>query len=69
MVDEGVTGRLVHPLQGDSVAGGLREMLHSPDLEAMGVAGKAKAVRCYRASVVAQQTVAVYRELAGLSPN
>jgi glycosyltransferase involved in cell wall biosynthesis len=69
MVNEGVTGRLVHPLQANSVAEVLREMLRSPDLEAMGVAGKAKAARCYRASAVAQQTIAAYRELVGMSPS
>jgi glycosyltransferase involved in cell wall biosynthesis len=63
MVMDGVTGRLVEPMDVASVSSGLRQMLIADDLDRMGRASKQKAETTYRASTVALQTIQVYSEV------
>jgi glycosyltransferase involved in cell wall biosynthesis len=63
MVTEGITGRLVNPQDNHSICATLSRMLFSDDLTQMGLMAKQKAETTYRASIVVDQTIQVYREL------
>ncbi len=63
MVIDGITGRLVRPSDASGIASALCQMLMRDDLPRMGLAAKQRAERSYRASLVADQTIQVYRQL------
>jgi glycosyltransferase involved in cell wall biosynthesis len=65
-VRPGVTGWLVEPGSPDALAGAIREALAADAaLERMGLAGRALVEAQFAWPVVADQLIAVYRELAG----
>jgi len=63
MVKDGHTGRLIDPGDPAAIADTLFRMIGQDDLPSMGMKAKEIANREYRASVVAERTVAVYREV------
>lgn len=65
MIEDGVTGALVDPLDVDSIAAGLVSALQL-DLERAAAASVAIARERFRGAVVAHKTAAAYREVLGL---
>lgn len=66
MVEDGVTGALVDPMDIDSIAEGLIKTLQL-DLPQAAAISKEIARKRFRGVVVAEQTAAAYREILGLS--
>ncbi len=65
MVENGVTGILVRPEDGEGIAKALAELLSKNNLSVMAAAAKAKALAEYHSNAVARKTLAVYKALAG----
>jgi glycosyltransferase involved in cell wall biosynthesis len=66
MVEDGKTGLLVPPGDLDAIAEALHRILSDPGFAAsLGAAGKALALRSYRADVVARRTREVYEGMVG----
>ncbi len=65
MIVEGETGRLFDPRDPADVQRALEQVLYADDVRAAGVAARAQAERNHRASVVADRTIEVYREILG----
>ena len=66
VVEDGVTGFLVNPLQVDVMAGRIGRLLDDPErAAAMGAAGRARAERLFSMSAHVDAVERLYRELTG----
>ncbi len=66
LVEDGVTGLIVPPRDGEALAGALRRLLADPELRhRMGMAGRERAFRDFAEDRMARETQKLYEELLG----